>query len=168
MEQSMFTDAELQLSTERRLKYQGTAKISLDQISRHPSATQQLNPRNIERLCDIFREDGCHRFDIQNHVTAIVSRRHLKRARRAARITADDLLTKPPEKNPGLCFPSGQVHCLHGQHRLKAAEKTLAPSERWWTVDLYLDGEPALHLIPSLCTNVHRWCLRLTSDRYKP
>lgn len=142
----MFTDAELQLSTERRLKYQGTAKISLDQISRHPSATQQLNPRNIERLCEIFREDGCHRFDIQNHVTAVVSRRHLKRARRAARITADDLLTKPPEKTPVLCFPSGQVHCLHGQHRLKAAKKTLAPSERWWTVDIYLNGEPVLYL----------------------
>ena len=75
-----------------------------------------------------------------------MSRRHLKRARRAARIIADDLLTKPPEKNPVLCFPSDQVHYLHGQHRLKAAEKTLAPSERWWTVDLYLDGEPTLHL----------------------
>lgn len=146
MEQSMFTDAELQLSTERRLKYQGTAKISLDHISRHPSATKQLNPRNIERLCEIFREDGCHRFDIQNHITAVVSRRHLKRARRAAQITADDLLTKPPEKNPVLCFSPGQVHCLHGLHRLKAAEKILAPSERWWTVDIYLDGEPALHL----------------------
>lgn len=38
IEQSMFTDIELQLSTERCLKYQGTAKISLDQISRYPSA----------------------------------------------------------------------------------------------------------------------------------
>ncbi|KAJ5117538.1 hypothetical protein N7448_011170 [Penicillium atrosanguineum] len=139
MERFMFTDTELQLATERELKYQGTAKLDLSHISCHPSTARQLDQKNVERLCEVFRNDGCYRLDVQNHVTAVVTRRHLKRARRAARITADELLSNPPEKYPSLSFSSGQVRCLHGQHRLKAAEETLAPSERWWTVDLYLD-----------------------------
>lgn len=142
----MFTDAELRLTTERRLKYQGTAKINLSRISCHPSAARQIDQKNVERLCEVFRKDGCHRFDVQNHVTAVVTRRHLKRARRAAQITADELLTRPSRNSPILSFSPGQVHCLHGQHRLKAAGVALAPSERWWTVDLYLDGEVPLIL----------------------
>ena len=140
MERSMFTDAELQLMTERCLKYQGTAKIELNRISCHPSAARQLDLKNVERLCEVLRKDGCHRLDVQNHITAVVTRRHLKRARRAARVTAEALLTNPPDKHPFLPFSSGEVQCLHGQHRLKAAEEVLAPSERWWAVDIYLDG----------------------------
>lgn len=140
MEQPIFTDAELQLTTERRLKYQGTAKIDLSQISCHPCVARQLDQKNVERLCEVFRKDGCNRLDVQHHVTAVVNRRHLKRARREAQITPEELLTNPSDKYPILSFPSSQVQCLHGQHRLNAAAEVLAPSERWWTVDLYLDG----------------------------
>ncbi|KAF4765573.1 hypothetical protein HAV15_003280 [Penicillium sp. str.  len=141
MEQSMFTDGELQLTTERRLKYQGTAKINLSQITYHPCVARQLDQKNVERLCEVFRKDGCNRLDVQHHVTALVTRRHLKHARREAQISAEELLTNLPDKYPFLSFPSGQIQCLHGQHRLRAAAEVLAPSERWWTVDLYLDGE---------------------------
>jgi hypothetical protein len=93
MERSMFTDAELQLAQERRLKYQGTAKIDLDQISL-PSTYDE---GNVKRLCDIFGKCKCDRLDIRNHVTATVSEQHLQNALHAARVDAQVLMTNPPD-----------------------------------------------------------------------
>jgi hypothetical protein len=33
-----------------------------------------------------------------------------------------------------------KLECLHGQHRILAAKEFLAPSKRWWVVDLYSTG----------------------------
>ncbi|PGG98898.1 hypothetical protein GX51_06545 [Blastomyces parvus] len=139
MERSMFTDTELQLTTERSTKYQGTAKINLSQIAFHPSLSRELDQKNVERLCEIFNKNGCRRLDIQHHVTAVVSQQHLANALHAAHVTAHALMTNPPDRYPQLQFPTGQIRCLHGQHRLKAGEELLPPSDQWWTVDIYLD-----------------------------
>ncbi|KAB8212841.1 hypothetical protein BDV33DRAFT_231343 [Aspergillus novoparasiticus] len=99
---------------------------------------REIDHKNVERLRDIFAKDGCQRLDIRNHVTDIVSRQHLERACRAAGLTPEELKTCQSQY-PRLLFRRHQVQCLHGQHRLKAAEETLPPSDRWWTVDIYLD-----------------------------
>ncbi|KAF7136920.1 hypothetical protein CNMCM5793_006582 [Aspergillus hiratsukae] len=116
MDGSLLTDTELQLTRERSLKYKGTAKVYINQIVAHPSISRGLDPKNVDRLCEIFSRDRCRRLDVRNHVTAVVSRQHLEMA-----------------------LASAGVQCLHGQHRLKAAEELLPPSDQWWTVDLYLD-----------------------------
>ncbi|KAH2165026.1 hypothetical protein KXW37_006964, partial [Aspergillus fumigatus] len=134
----MLTDTERQLATERQLKYQGTAKINLTEISLHPSVDRTIDQKNVERLCHIFLKDGCQRLDIRNHVTAIVSRRHLTRACHDAGLTPEELKSHQ-RQYPHLRFSGHPVQCLHGQHRLKAGEETLAPSDQWWIVDLYLD-----------------------------
>lgn len=139
--QSIFSDAELQLTKERSLKYRGTAKIDISHISCDLPRNKQLDQTNIERLCHVFRKEGCRRSEIQNHITAVVTPRGLDSACRAARITNRELMNTDPEKWPLLSFSPGQVLCLHGQHRLNAAAEVLAPSERWWPVDLYLDGK---------------------------
>ncbi|OJD27441.1 hypothetical protein ACJ73_01169 [Blastomyces percursus] len=36
-------------------------------------------------------------------------------------------------------FPDENVKCLHGRHRINVGRKVLPPTDRWWTVDLYLD-----------------------------
>ncbi|KAH2644299.1 hypothetical protein KXW90_005622 [Aspergillus fumigatus] len=87
----MLTDTERQLATERQLKYQGTAKINLTEISLHPSVDRTIDQKNVQRLCHIFLKDGCQRLDIRNHVTAIVSRRHLTRACHDAGLTPEEL-----------------------------------------------------------------------------
>ncbi|KAL3483120.1 hypothetical protein BJX62DRAFT_245205 [Aspergillus germanicus] len=64
----------------------------------------------------------------------------------AAGVTTEALKSHQ-QQYPHLDFRGGQVQCLHGKHRLKAAEDTLAPSDRWWTVDLYLnDISPDLRI----------------------
>ncbi|KAL5687471.1 hypothetical protein EMGR_001738 [Emarellia grisea] len=139
MDRGLLTDTELQLTRERNLKYKGTAKVYINQIVAHPSITRGLDPKNVERLCKIFSRDRCRRLDVRNHVTAVVSRQHLEMALASAGVSTIALMTNPPDQYPLLDFPAGQVQCLHGQHRLKAAEELLPPSDQWWTVDLYLD-----------------------------
>lgn len=140
MDSSMYTDAELGLTRERDLKYQGTAKISLDRIVPHPSISRKFDSKNVERLCEVFNRDGCRRLDVRNHITAVVPRQHLDAALHSARVSPQSLMTNSSDQYPHLRFPTGNVQCLHGQHRLKAAAELLSPSDQWWTVDLYLNG----------------------------
>ena len=78
----MYTEDELRLTTERSRKYQGTAKINIGQIALHPSVSQHLDQKNVERLCEIFDKEGCRRLNAYNHVSAVVSRQHLHDALR--------------------------------------------------------------------------------------
>ncbi|OJD10438.1 hypothetical protein AJ78_08555 [Emergomyces pasteurianus Ep9510] len=123
MERSMFTDAELQLTTERSAKYQGTAKINLSQIAFHPSLSRELDQKNVQRLCEIFNKNDCQRLDIQHHVTAVVSQQHLANALHAAHLQ----------------FPTEQIRCLHGQHRLKA---DISSGLQAFLVDEYSNEKP--------------------------
>ncbi|KAE8332962.1 hypothetical protein BDV39DRAFT_92580 [Aspergillus sergii] len=129
----LLTDTERRLTVERLLKYQGTAKIDLNQISLQPLISREIDQKNVERLRDIFAKDGCQRLDIRNHVTAVISRQHLERACRAAGLTPEELKTCQPQY-PRLLFRRHQVQCLHGQHKLKAAEEPYLPQTgggRW-------------------------------------
>lgn len=147
----MYTDLELQILTERCRKYQGTAKININQIVPHPAVSQYIDTKNVERLCEIFDKEGCRRLDIYNHVSAVVSRQHLREALQVAGVNTTDLLTDQPSRFPYLHFSIGSIKCLHGQHRLKAGEHYLPSVDQWWTVDLYLDGKHEIHHILS-CT----------------
>ncbi|KAJ5152435.1 hypothetical protein N7492_009715 [Penicillium capsulatum] len=50
MDEPIYTDPELQILTERCRKYQGTAKININQIVPHPAVLQHIDPKNVERL----------------------------------------------------------------------------------------------------------------------
>lgn len=132
-------DPERQLAAEQQIKYQGTAIVELEHISFDPLIDQEVDQRNVERLSKIFLQNGCQRLNVRNHVTATIPRRFLDRVRHAAGLTLDQLrsLRQSP---PRLDFSGTEVKCLHGKHRLKAAAEVLPHSDRWWTVDLYLDG----------------------------
>ncbi|KMU92146.1 hypothetical protein CIHG_09956 [Coccidioides immitis H538.4] len=86
MKQLMFTDVETQLSKEHNLKYQRTAKVSLNQIFFHPSECHQLYQKNVEQLCRIFSKSGCQQLDHCNHISAVVSKQNLEDALRAAQV----------------------------------------------------------------------------------
>ncbi len=150
-------DAESELAAERKKLYQGTFKIDLDQISPHPSC-RKLNEKNVKRLCSIFHTETCRRLDIGNRVTAVVCRQHLETALRAA--GHEERSESESSCYKTLQFAAGQVKCLHGQHRLRAAAKLLPVTDRWWLVDLYLDG------IQPLCTLI--FPDQLTAYRCQP
>ncbi|KMU92686.1 hypothetical protein CIHG_10512 [Coccidioides immitis H538.4] len=88
MHRAWFTEEEVRVATERRLKYQGTAKVRLDQIQFDPPLPRDLNSK----------------------------------------------------KYPMLHFHNSKLHGLHGRHRVQVVSELLPPVDRWWMVDLYLDG----------------------------
>lgn len=125
---------------ERGLKYQGTARVSLDQIQFDPPLPRNLDPKNLERLEQVFRTDRCRRLDVKNHIPAITSRQDLNDALERARIPRGSLMTGFTDQSPLIRFSPGKLLGLHGRHRIQVGSELLAPIDRWWMVDLYLDG----------------------------
>ncbi|EER43197.1 conserved hypothetical protein [Histoplasma capsulatum H143] len=139
MESLQFTERETCLAAERRLKFQGAAKVNLDQIFFDPQSSQQLDHKNVDRLCRIFQEEGCRSMPLAHRVPAAVSRQHLAAALQRANVSACDLLTNPEPQMPHLRFSPGQLRGLHGRHRIAAGLEVLSPAHSWWVVDIYLD-----------------------------
>lgn len=144
MSLNTFTEDEIRLATERRVKYMGAAKVSIDQIHFETPLPRDLDPKNLDRLRNIFRKNHCRRLDVHNHVPVSVSRRDLTDALRNANATHQSLLIKDARQLPRLAFTPGQLHGLHGRHRLQVGAEVLPPADRWWTVDLYMDGKPGI------------------------
>lgn len=139
MQRALFTEEEIRLAAERRRKYIGTAKVSISHILFDPPLPRDLDPKNLDRLREIFRKNRCRRLDVDNHVPAIVSQGDLAGALRNANVSQRALLTNDPHQLPQLRFAAGQLRALHGRHRVQAGAEVLPPADRWWTVDLYLD-----------------------------
>ncbi|KAJ5142480.1 uncharacterized protein N7515_001267 [Penicillium bovifimosum] len=139
MSPSSFTDQEVRLATERRLKYIGTAKVNISHIQFDPPLPRDLDLKNLERLRGIFRKNSCRRLDVDNHIPAIVSQHDLTDALRKANVPQQSLLTNDAHQIPRLKFSAGQLRGLHGRHRVQAGAEVLPPADRWWIIDLYLD-----------------------------
>ncbi|KOC13279.1 hypothetical protein AFLA70_368g000561 [Aspergillus flavus AF70] len=139
MQRALFTEEEVRLASERHLKYQGSAKVSINDIEFDPPLPRDLDSRNLDRICQIFRKNRCRRLDVENRIPVIVARNDLSTALQQAEVTAGALMTKSAKHLPSLRFPSGQLRGLHGRHRAQAGSMVLAPIDRWWAVDLYFD-----------------------------
>ncbi|CBF84445.1 hypothetical protein AN9021.2 [Aspergillus nidulans FGSC A4] len=137
MRRALFNEDDAKQARERRLKYQGTARVKISEIGF--DSANYIDDKNVERLCGIFRKSGCRRFDVEHHIPATVSRNALAEALQKAGVPARALLLSSGEDTPFLTFSRGQLVGLHGRHRLSAGARVLAPLERWWTVDLFLD-----------------------------
>lgn len=140
MSRALFTEEEVRLVSERRLKYIGTAKVSISQIQFDPPLPRDLDTKALDRLRKVFRQNSCQRLDVENHVPAIVSLHDLADALRKANLSQQSLLTTDARQIPRISFAKGQLLGLHGRHRVQAAAEVLPPADRWWTVDLYSDG----------------------------
>ncbi|KFY64740.1 hypothetical protein V496_03055 [Pseudogymnoascus sp. VKM F-4515 (FW-2607)] len=140
MQQSQVQNEDSLLEGERRLKYKGTARISLDVLFFRQDQPRESNKRQADFLVDCFRKEGCHRLPFCNHVPAIIDQESLDAAMQRLGKTADALLTNNEVPDyPLLEFPTSfHLECLHGRHRIEAGREFLDPGDDWWTVDLYL------------------------------
>jgi Protein of unknown function (DUF3723) len=146
MRRSQCSEQELRLEKERYIKYQGTARIRLEALQFQWNEPRELSRKNVERLKGIFQGDkrssgNIRRLDPRNHIPAVVEQSDLDDALLASEVTAERLLSNPDNDPPVLKFAAGyRLTCLHGRHRIQAAQEILPPTDAWWTVDLYLAG----------------------------
>lgn len=130
------------LDAERRLKYRGSARISLENLIFCSSNGSKLDGKVVNHLKARFESDECFRLDKRNHIPAKIDQKVLDRALQLSNISTDALQSNGLNGYPRLTLPDGcRLVCLDGRHRLQAASEFFKFSKnRWWTVDLYLSG----------------------------
>jgi hypothetical protein len=138
MNQNRAKVEDAKIETERRRKYQGSAKVTLESINILPSPHR----KRVDQLKRIFEREGCKPEYVVNHVLLLIDKETLERALEESRITQRTLLARGGTLYPELRLPRGRkLTCLHGNHRLQAGKEYLSPRNKWWVADLYLAGE---------------------------
>lgn len=131
MQRALFAEEEVWLAHKHHLKYQGTARVNLNQIHFEPPLSQDLSSKTLDWLRHIFHEDGCRCFDIENHAPVIVSQHDLADLLHCAGVTAHALLINATGKCPSLHFSVNQLQGLHGCHHIQARSELLDPIDCW-------------------------------------
>lgn len=123
--------------------FRGSARIHLKHLQfKEPkdlSLSLHLDPKNVARLVKIFELEGCLRIEEEHRIPATINETVLQMVLSSSSLTNAELLTTgvPPE----LQLPQyTRLNCLHGRHRIAAAQQILLPGNKWWTVDLYTEG----------------------------
>lgn len=134
-------ELEQQASSERSRAYLGRAKVLIHKLVFEADKSCEARPldgKNVSRLHNIFELEGCSRLDPDNYVPTLINRKVLA-----------DALGKGGSLDVSLggCGELSLLEveepliCLHGRHRLAAATRYFfQPEQKWWIVDLYLDG----------------------------
>ncbi len=143
MRRSQVQDQEKRLEREKRDKYLGSARVDLERLDFSCDGLGAVDVANVKWLVSVFERQGCFPDGSRYHIPAIINQQQLQQAVQSSRISSDALLDQTHRERPELQFPPGfRLRCLHGRHRVQAG-KEMAPPQRWWTMDLYLDGLPA-------------------------
>ncbi|KAL8770678.1 MAG: hypothetical protein Q9209_003746 [Squamulea sp. 1 TL-2023] len=126
-------------SFEKRRAYRGTVKYPLQHLEEENTNLnpRQTDPKNIKRLLEIFKLEGCRRSEPRNRVPALISPEQYTRL--IDGLPNKDLYLKDCNLEPPETTLAETLVCLHGKHRLEAARRYLGSGQKWWIVDLYSD-----------------------------
>ena len=123
------------------LRFRGFARVRLsalkfDNIS--SCGHRQVSERNVSRLVNIFRTEGCQRGDEQHAVKAIIDERALEAAHTNGR---SPLHARPPKDwNTVPELEIASLDCLNGFHRILAAKRFLSGRDQWWIARVLTNG----------------------------
>lgn len=130
------------LCHDESLRFCGIARVDLDTLNFENASSEgrrETSARNVARLVNIFRIEGCKRSEAGNFVKAKVNQHQLDAALASQNLS---LPQQPPEDwraYPILKLRS--VDCLNGLHRLLAARLYLNENDQWWIARLYTEGK---------------------------
>ena len=134
---------EQNLAEEHDRYFLGSARVDIDTLHFVEPCFREFDEKNLERLLDSYEREGCFRVEPVYHIPATIDQQALSNALVAADSSTDALLSRDPRRWPKLTFPHEfRLLCLHGRHRIEAGRRYLSIYARWWTVDLYANGEP--------------------------
>ena len=129
--------ADTDIYRKKRQAFCGSIKCPLQRLQYEPiqKNPRQFDEKNVTRLIEIFKLVKCRRLVVEHHIPARISQDMFDELDRqvVGGIT--------PSSEPELVRPSRSLTYFRGRHRIEAAKKFLHPDDRWWTVDLYADGE---------------------------
>jgi hypothetical protein len=123
------------LLTERQKLLLARARVQL----KHLQFDLERNPikeRQVLHMLEIYNLEGCQRLVPENFIPAIISKKDFDQALTQSKFSQTD-----PTSIPELVLPINfKLLCLHGKHRIFAAQEFLEPGNQWWTVDIYSSG----------------------------
>ena len=124
---------------ERQSRYCGTARIPLNRLQLENGLEFTVDEGNIRRLVELFKREKIKRLKPDNYVTALVPRQDLDRCLHESQLSISALIQDV--NLPTLQVPEGVTfRVLHGQHRLRAAQRCLNVEQGlWWSVEIYDD-----------------------------
>ncbi len=128
------------ISQDKLCKYKGTARVQLSNLV-FPHSTRQVDIKVIEQLKRDFDGEGCIRGEPSHRIPAIIDDLTLETNLERLNLNTEDFkkrASNPPSFHLGR---NVMLECLHGKHRVLAAQDYLSPSQRWWIVDLYGTGK---------------------------
>lgn len=107
--------------------FKGTYKVNISSID----LTQPFrarDDRNVDRLVRIFQLEGCLMEHIQHRIPVVIR----DDIWRNAQMDPDESMDFRK-----MHFPQNSLQCLHGHHRLWAAQQHLPLDQQEWVVDIY-------------------------------
>jgi hypothetical protein len=119
--------------------------VKIDISSLVFTSGRELDNRIVNKLIRVFHRSkyGCDRVDERNYVPAIITSQDLSQlASRHQSLSRDlELSLSNVDVRPMLQVENEVIQCLHGKHRIKAAEQFLLANDRWWTTKLYVQND---------------------------
>ena len=132
-----------ELATLRANCYRGVVRVPLSTLDfNHPLALEkhrEVSKQNVQRLEQIFEQNGCLRLQEENVINAIVYDEELPSLLSSSTLTAEQL-----QQIAWACdapaLDLGNLRCLSGLHRIEAAKRYLDDNDKWWIVRLFSAG----------------------------
>ncbi|KAF2158733.1 hypothetical protein M409DRAFT_61391 [Zasmidium cellare ATCC 36951] len=128
------------MSDSHRVYFRGYALIRINQLQLQTG--RDLNDKHVARLRKIFKLEGCLHYDHRHSVPVVINENLLLDALNRQHPGLHQL-PKTGKDAPALRFAADvQIACLHGRHRIAAAEQILGLSDQWWIVEVFSDDMP--------------------------
>lgn len=136
--------------------YLGTARVQLVHLG-FPDPTRRIDKKILDELKRSLRREVR---DDQHPIPAKINRKTLMKSLNQSNLNIDHLKSKElGVAYPKLYFEDGfKLHCFDGRHRVIAASEILPHEKRWWSVDLYDEGNylEKYGNLPGISYNVQR------------
>lgn len=122
----------------------GRIKVDISSLD-YSNQGRQVDPAIVKSLQRQFTEIGCLRHELNHHVPVVVDNEALEIIHQA-NIRKEDLKAS---KFGGTLkqlrlLGTQKLRCIHGQHRLIAAQRILPEDDQWWIADIYLFAKEGL------------------------
>lgn len=120
--------------------HQGVARIRLSALKCDNGTLRFRREKEVHRVHQIFKTQGCNRTFEANFVSATVGYRPLRNALEAVGWSVEDFRRSRKDVNDLPLLPLELVRCLDGFHILEAAKRFLTAEDDWWPVCIYSAG----------------------------